>query len=47
VITKYFQQFKNISSPLYKDAYWDSCHFQPYVYNELNKALLNHICAGK
>ena len=33
-----------ITSAAYLEVFWDACHYQPYVYNELNKLLLNQLC---
>jgi len=33
-----------ITSAAYLEIFWDACHYQPYVYNELNKLLLNQLC---
>jgi hypothetical protein len=46
VATAHFEQFRNKSSPEYAEVFVDAVHFQPYVYNELNKLLLNQICSG-
>jgi hypothetical protein len=45
VATAHFEHLKNKSSPEYAEVYLDAVHFQPYVYNEMNKLLLNQICA--
>jgi hypothetical protein len=44
--TSDFEQYKNKSAVEYLEHYWDAVHFQPYIYNELNKLLLNQICPG-
>jgi hypothetical protein len=46
-ITSYFEKFRNKTTPEYQEVYWDAVHFHPYVYNNLNKALLNQLCGAQ
>jgi hypothetical protein len=42
-ITADFQSFAKMYTPAYMEKYWDACHFQPYVYNEITKVILNQV----
>jgi hypothetical protein len=45
--TSDFARLKDKTTTEYTEHYWDAVHYQPWVYNELNKLLLNQICTEK